>query len=102
MGKQYYAVSNRYGSSCSQGYSDTWYGLAFSDKKARDDYVSENEYKNLAVRACKKANLGKYLEKPKPFSYTRRAINPYCDGFNEIVGCIGIIEIMNINEGYKL
>lgn len=64
---KYYAVKNSYGSETSTGFSNTWKVLCFYDRDERDEFVNTNSH-DLSVKAIKKSEIGKYIDKPKPFS----------------------------------
>lgn len=81
-----FAANNTYSYENSLGFSNTWYVLAFEDAESRDAYV--NSCTELAARAITKAEIRKYVDRPKPFSGTRRAV--FATFFNKPVpGLIG-------------
>jgi hypothetical protein len=58
MSKTYYAADNEYGNEFDCGFSNTWYVIAFTSKKARDEYVRTSKAKS--TRAIKAREIKKY------------------------------------------
>lgn len=66
MKKRYYAANNQYATEWSIGFANTWMVYVFADMASRDKYV--NDSSSMAARAIKRSEIGKYIDRPKPFS----------------------------------
>lgn len=89
----YYAANNQYATDTSVGFGNTWYVLAFVDKKSRDQYVKDA--KGLAVCAINRKDIPGYIKAPKPFSGLKRAITSVCSNH---VGLIGEVSRCTTND----
>ena len=104
MSKKYYAADNLYSSETSVGFANTWFVIAFSSKKSRDQFVMER--KGVAIRPIKRSEISRYTDHIKHFSGMRKAIavniSPYDEYVEDIPGMIGqVINIDAINyESY--
>ena len=85
----FYAADNRYGSSTSIGFANTWRVLAFADRKSRDHWVEDNRH-DMSVRTIKRADIGKYLEDVKPFSGEAVCIDSNLD-YMDAEGLVGLV-----------
>jgi hypothetical protein len=89
MSKKYYAAVNAYGTSTSVGFCNTWDVYAFGTRASRDAYVESRECENISVRAIKKSEIGKYIDRPTAFSGQRWVIDWYYDDIPS--GCLGVV-----------
>ena len=92
-----FAANNRYATDTCDGFYNTWFVLAFEDKKSRDDYVANA--KGMAVRPIAKASIRFYVKAPKPFTGERRAI---CLAAAEWPGLIGEVCVCTTNDANYL
>ena len=84
-----FAANNSYSTETCDGFYNTWFVLAFEDKKSRDEYVAHA--KGMAVRPITKADIRFYVKAPKPFSGERRAIGMAASEWPGLIGvvCVG-------------
>lgn len=107
--KTYYAAENYYGSPSSDGFSNTWYVMAFGSKVARDEWVYGRD--TLSARVIKRAEVMKYAPgwdqqkneyvRPRPFTEECWAIvteplEDYPDG------CLGVVDVYSPHGYSKL
>lgn len=62
----HYAATNQYASESDIGFANTWIVVAFHSRKARDSFVSEAT--DIATKAIKRREIGRYIARPKPFT----------------------------------
>ena len=73
----WFAVVNWYANKNSVGFYNTWDVRAFTTKKERDEFV-ENAT-DLATRVILRREIGRYLDRPKPFSGEAYCLEPIWD-----------------------
>jgi len=90
MSKKYYATRNTYASKSSRGFSNTWFVLAFADRKSRDDYVEAASARDISVYAIPLRVVTSYInEAPRKFTDDHYCIDPRCNEAESIDGCLG-------------
>jgi hypothetical protein len=64
--RKFFAAYNQYGSETSIGFANTWEVIAFTSKKARDEFVENSN--DISFRKIKKKEIGYYVGGIKPYS----------------------------------
>lgn len=99
--KRFFAGESDAGTSTSHGFANDWTVYVFSNRQARDAFVSDR--KNLSTVAIAKKDVTKHAanwsmtrneyNKPRPFIGEFWGIVENYRGVEEIDGCIGVVEV---------
>lgn len=68
--KTYYVAENYYSTETSVGFANTWYVVAYQNKKDRDNRVKTSPY--LATKAIKAADINMYCSKSDIKKYSEK------------------------------
>jgi hypothetical protein len=88
----FFAAQNLYGSPTSVGFANTWVVRVFDSREARDSFVESA--RDLSTRAITKKEIGRYYDRPKPFSGQAYCIRPaWMDSLDNVDGLVGTVEV---------